>query len=365
MAFEESPRQAISPPVEKMKRPQERKLGTGTEHGMEPITFPQPDKIKSIGDLTRAMAETTAAGRDLGKAVEVVKAMAADKGCKVVLTLSGNATPFTTVIGELIDRKIVHAVVSTGSIVTHSFSAERGRPMFKIDDPDATDDNWFYNRGYNRIYDVVELEDSLNEGYDILHEVTDSLDPNVMVTSADITKLIGERLNEDYPEVNGLLHAAAANSVPVFVPSFTDCEIGLDFHSQNLERRKAGNPEVFYDGFGDWDQYAEFVSGSKTMGIITLGGGVPRNWAQQVGPYYDILVEKRMAPKSTFIRFKYGIRICSAPSTEGGLSGCTYSEGRSWGKFLHDDDGGQFCEVISDYSLAFPLLAQAVLESRK
>ena len=29
------------------------------------------------------------------------------------------------------------------------------------------------------------------------------------------------------------------------------------------------------------------------IGIVTIGGGVPRNWAQQVGPYLEIS-EKRL-----------------------------------------------------------------------
>ena len=360
-----SPTQAMTPPVEPMKKPHERKLGHGKEHGMKPVTFPHPDKIKTFSDLAKAMGETTAGARDVGKAVEVIRAMMSDKGCFVVLTLSGNATPFTTLIAELIDRKIVHCVVSTGSIVTHSFSVERGRPMFKIEDPDAIDDAWFYNRGYNRIYDVVELEDSLNEGYDILHQVTDSLEPDEPVCSADITRFLGEHLNEHFPKENGVLHAAARAGIPIFIPAFTDCEVGLDFHAQNLQRRKEEDPEIFFNAFEDVERYYELIKSAKVIGIIELGGGVPRNWAQQIGPFADILSEKAMEPKSLVIRIKYGVRICSAPSTEGGLSGCTFSEGRSWGKFLTEEAGGMFSEITSDYSIVFPIIVQAMMEQHK
>jgi deoxyhypusine synthase len=355
----------MNPPVEEMRKPHERKLGTGKEHGMKPVTFPHPNEIHTFGDLTKAMGETTAGARDLGKAVEVVKAMMADEGCTVVLTLSGNATPFTTLIAELIDRKIVHAVVSTGSIVTHTFSAERGRPMFQIEDPDAIDDNWFYNRGYNRIYDVVELESSLNEGYDLLRSVTDTMIEDASVSSADITKAIGKQLNEKFPEPNGLLHAAERAGVPIFIPAFSDCEVGLDFHAQNLERRAAGKPEVLYSAFKDLEQYCAVIKAAKTVGVLELGGGVPRNWAQQVGPFFDILTAKKMEPKDLIVRIKYAVRICSAPGTEGGLSGCGFAEGRSWGKFLDEQSGGMNAEIVGDYSLAFPLLCAAVLEDNK
>ena len=89
---------------------------------------------------------------------------------------------------------------------------------------------------------------------------------------------------------------------------------------------------------------------------------MPRNWGQQIGPFADILTEKGLEPKSLIIRIKYAVRMCSAPSTEGGLSGCTFSEGRSWGKFLPEEDGGKFAEIIGDYSLSFPLICAAIFE---
>lgn len=363
--------QMLMPPVGPLPKPHERKLGDGKEHGMEPITQPDPDKMKTFAGLAEVMAETTASGRDFGEAVAVCKAMVADKKCFRVLTITGNATPFTTLIAELIDRDIIHCVVSTGSVCTHSFSAERGQPMFKVSDPDAVDDNALYKHGYNRIYDTVELESSLNEGFDILRKITDEIDPDMMTSSSDITEAIGEYLNKEFPEENGLLHAAQRKGVPVFIPSFSDCEIGLDFWAQNVLREKEGKPTVMYDAFADWSKYADLIKRHKdSCGIITLGGGVPRNWAQQVGPSFDILTEYKAEPKSLIMRFRYGVRICTAVSYEGGLSGCTYSEGRSWGKFWPPEkeggkpgETGMHAEVTADYSLVFPLLCATLFES--
>ncbi len=355
----------LSPPVEAMVKPAERVLSDGTDLGLKRVSLLNPRKVKTFSDLAEAMAGTTAGGRDLGKAVEVVKAMRDDKYCLVVLTLTGNATPFTVLIAELIDKELIQCVVSTGAICTHSFSAERGKPLLQVDDPDAVDDNAFYNKGLNRIYDTVELETSLNEGYDALHKITDKLDPSEPVTSSDIMRLIGEYLIEKYPKSNGLLHAAARKKVPIFIPSFSDSEIGLDFHGQNLEREDKGKPSILFDAFADWKQYCALVKFSKSLGIITLGGGAPRNWAQQVGPFFDIMTEKGLAPKGEPVRFKYGVRICTASNTEAGLSGCHFHEGRSWGKFMHEDQGGMFAEIVGDYTLAFPLICQAVLEDTK
>jgi deoxyhypusine synthase len=98
-----------------------------------------------------------------------------------------------------------------------------------------------------------------------------------------------------------------------------------------------------------------------TLGIFTIGGGVPRNWAQQVAPYYEI-ANYRLGTEWKEPRFKYGVRICPEPVHWGGLSGCTYSEGVSWGKFVSPQDGGLFAEVYADATVVLPLLMKAVFD---
>ena len=88
---------------------------------------------------------------------------------------------------------------------------------------------------------------------------------------------------------------------------------------------------------------------------------MPRNWAQQVAPFYDI-VEHRLGVELDHPRFNYGVRICPEPVHWGGLSGCTYSEGVSWGKFVSPSEGGRFAEVMADATVAWPLIVRAVLE---
>ncbi|MGW8223710.1 MAG: deoxyhypusine synthase family protein, partial [Syntrophobacteria bacterium] len=97
----------------------------------------------------------------------------------------------------------------------------------------------------------------------------------------------------------------------------------------------------------------------KRLGIFTIGGGVPRNWAQQVSPYLEIL-EERCGSSFPIKKFRYGVRICPEPAYWGGLSGCTYSEGVSWGKFVSPEDGGRFAEVLCDATVAWPFLIKAV-----
>jgi deoxyhypusine synthase len=110
------------------------------------------------------------------------------------------------------------------------------------------------------------------------------------------------------------------------------------------------------------DDYYHRVCAAKRLGIFTIGGGVPRNWAQQVGPLGEVLERRGDGKHGQFIRFTYAVRICPEPVHWGGLSGCTYSEGVSWGKFVSEQEGGRHAEVYADATVAWPLLLRGVLE---
>jgi deoxyhypusine synthase len=109
----------------------------------------------------------------------------------------------------------------------------------------------------------------------------------------------------------------------------------------------------------DLGHFARLVSKSPKMGIVTIGGGVPRNWAQQAPPFIDV-INHRLGRDIPISRYHYGVRICPEPVHWGGLSGCTYSEGVSWGKFVPKEQGGQYAEVYADATIAWPILIKAV-----
>jgi deoxyhypusine synthase len=116
-----------------------------------------------------------------------------------------------------------------------------------------------------------------------------------------------------------------------------------------------------FNPFLDLQEYARLIGRAEELGIITVGGGVPRNWAQEVAPYYDI-TNARLGTELRVPRFRYGVRICPEPVHWGGMSGCTYSEGVSWGKFVSPREGGRYAEVYADATVVLPLLMKAVFE---
>jgi deoxyhypusine synthase len=116
-----------------------------------------------------------------------------------------------------------------------------------------------------------------------------------------------------------------------------------------------------FDPFEDLEHFAATLLRQSRLGIFTIGGGVPRNWSQQFGPFVE-LRHRRLGENIPLKRYHYGVRICPEPVYWGGLSGSPYSEAISWGKFVPPAEGGRFGEVFLDATVGLPLIVAAVLE---
>jgi deoxyhypusine synthase len=195
----------------------------------------------------------------------------------------------------------------------------------------------------------------------VVFEVLEGWDPNEVLCSYKLNHAIGGYLTKHAKDQRGILKSAFEMGVPVFVPAFTDSELGLDLALANRIREAAGRHKIRYDPFEDLEHFANTLLRQKRLGIFTIGGGVPRNWSQQFGPFIE-LRHRRMGENVPLKRYHYGVRICPEPVYWGGLSGSPYSEAISWGKFVPPADGGKFGEVFCDATVALPLIVGAVLE---
>jgi deoxyhypusine synthase len=324
---------------------------------LEPLDL---GKIKSIDDLVRAMSKTAFTGRQLGEAADVLEAMARDEECFVVMTLSGAMTVAKQglIVTELIDRGIVNAVVSTGALMAHGLVEATGRAHFRHN-PEVSDEE-LYEQGYNRVYDTLEPEQNLDDVEEVMSSVLEGWDHNEVMCSYKLNHAIGAYLAKQTPE-RGILKSAHAMGVPVFVPAFSDSEMGLDTALNNRLRESTGRHKIRFDPFEDLEHFAATLLRQKKLGILTIGGGVPRNWSQQFGPFCE-LRHRRLGENVPLKRYHYGLRICPEPVYWGGLSGSPYSEAVSWGKFVPPAEGGRFGEVFVDATVGLPLIVAAVLE---
>mgnify|MGYP003385201017 FL=1 len=358
-----------------------REFHDGAKDGLEALEPFDPDRIGSFEDLLVAMGKTAFGGRKLGEAFEVLWAMVSDPDCKVVLTLSGAMTiaKMGKIVSRMVDEGMVQCIVSTGALIAHGLSESVGKTHYQHH-PSMSDEELF-QKGYNRVYDTLEMESNLNYVEHVVSQTLKKLDRDQPLSSELLTRELGKTLTEEYVG-DGILKSAYVKKVPVFIPAFTDSEVGLDVgtwamaHEVDRARSEAGGKgdlAVFtaihqsYPSFNpylDLNSYADHVLSAKRLGIFTIGGGVPRNWAQQVGPYLEIC-NHRLGLNVKPPRFHYGVRICPEPDYWGGLSGCTYQEGLSWGKFVTPKDGGRFSEVLSDATVVWPLLMMGLLERKK
>jgi deoxyhypusine synthase len=338
----------------------DRKLHDPVQDKLSPVYPLDLSKVKGMSDLVRGMADTAFTGRQLGEAVDVLEAMARDKDCFVVMTLAGAMTVAKQglIVCDLIDKGLVNAVVSTGALMAHGLVEATGCKHYRYDP--RMNDVELYEAGYNRVYDTLEPEQNLDHVELVMEEVLGKWDPQQIMCSWKLNRAIGEHL-KNHAKGRGILKSAYQKNVPVFVPAFTDSEMGLDVALNNRMRAREGKAQLRYDPFLDLNYFAETLLQQSRLGILTIGGGVPRNWAQQFGPYCELRV-RRAGEDVELKRYHYGVRICPEPVYWGGLSGSPYSEAISWGKFVPPDEGGRFGEVFIDATVGLPVMCAALFE---
>jgi deoxyhypusine synthase len=339
----------------------DRKLHNPIEDRLIPLEPLDLQKVTSIDSLVRAMAKTAFTGRQLGEAADVLEAMALDQDAFVVMTLAGAMTVAKQglIITELIDRGIVNAIVSTGALMAHGLVEATGRAHFRAN-PEVPDEE-LYEQGYNRVYDTLEPEQNLDDVEEVMSAVLEAWDHNEVMCSYKLNHAIGAYLSKNAQGQRGILKSAYEKGVPVFVPAFTDSELGLDTALNNRLRESTGRHRIRFDPFEDLEHFAATLLRQKKLGIFTIGGGVPRNWSQQFGPFCE-LRHRRLGENVALKRYHYGLRICPEPVYWGGLSGSPYSEAISWGKFVPPSEGGRFGEVFLDATVGLPIIVAAVLE---
>jgi len=332
----------------------------GFQDNLEPVKAVDLNTCKTVDDVIRQMKSSSFEARKIGEAADILEEMFEKKDCYTVLTLSGALTmaKMSLIFTELIERGWVDAVVSTGALIAHGFIASSGMTHFKYDW--KMDDKKLYELGYDRVYDTLELEKNFLDASMLIDTIFGKEEyDGKSLGSWEICEIIGKHLHDASAE-SSLLKSAYEKKVPVYIPALNDSELGLDLISLRYSTRRSDRPKVkiTHDAFADVLDFANRFSKQETAGIFTIGGGVPRNWAQQIGPFLELKYDIS-DPNKKFPRYHYGVRICPDPVTWGGLSGCTYSEGSSWGKF---DPDGKYAEILVEATAVLPFLVKAVME---
>ena len=310
-------------------------------------------KQHNVVALVDAMKDMAFSSRDTGRAADIYEMMLRDTDCGVILCLAGSmiSAGLQKIFVDLVRNNMVDAIVSTGAnIVDQDFFEALGFNHY------IAGDEYKYGAGdaelrelmIDRIYDTFIDEEELRICDETTHQITNSLEPRPY-SSREFIREMGAYLvrNGKTPQDGGrdsIILAAYEKNVPIFCPAFSDCSAGFGLVAHQHARQ--GKPMVSIDSAKDFYEITQLKIANPTTGLLMMGGGVPKNFAQDIVVAADILgVDASM--------HKYAIQITVADARDGALSGSTLKEASSWGKV----DLTYEQMVFSEATLALPLIA--------
>ncbi len=302
--------------------------------------------IKSIDvvPLVDQMGETAFQARNLARAAAILDRMERDKDCAVILTLAGSliSAGLKQVIIDMIEYNMVDVIVSTGAnIVDQDFFEALGFRHYKGDP--CMDDAVLRELHIDRIYDTYIDEDELRVCDDTMAHIANTMNPGAY-SSREFIIAMGRYIEEKGHDRNSIVYKAFEKGVPIFVPAFSDCSAGF-----GLVHHQWNNPDkqVAIDSVKDFRELTRIKINNDRTGIVMLGGGVPKNFTQ------DIVVAAEVLGYEDVSMHTYAVQVTVADERDGGLSGSTLKEASSWGKV----DTVYEQMVFSEATIALPLLA--------
>jgi len=307
----------------------------------------------TIEDLVEVFARSGFNGRQLGEAAKLYAKMIKENAT-ICLTLSGAMTPvgFGGIIKSLIERGFIDWIITTGANVYHEDHFAWGLPVkqghFDVDDMKLYENEIVRIRDvYIKFYETLEAEDQ------IIQKMFGENFPDKPFTTAEFCNLMGKLSKEKskHPE-KSFVTTAYDYDVPVYISTMKDSSLALNLAVQRLQGKIYN-----LDFVKEIIEQASILFNSKKSGIVEIGGGVPKNAAQQTGPLLDQILRRNDGGQD------YIIQITDARPDTGGLSGATLQEGKSWGKVQDSHTG--VVTVYADATIAFPILALYVLSNQK
>ncbi len=301
--------------------------------------------IKSFNarELVDAMKEMSFTARDLGAASDLYDRMLADKECSIILTIAGSTSAggCMQIYVDLVKNNMVDVIVATGAAIVDmdffealGFQHYRGTPH--------VDDQKLRSLYIDRIYDTFIDEEELQVCDKTIKEIADSLPPGVY-SSREFIREMGRYLAAHAVKKDSLVQAAYECDVPIFCPAFSDSSAGFGLVLHQHERPEG---HVAIDSVKDFRELTMIKIKAETTGLLIIGGGVPKNFAQDTVICAEIL-------GNDVPMHKYAVQISVADVRDGACSSSTLKEATSWGKVDMAFEQMVYAEATS----VLPLLA--------
>ncbi len=313
------------------------------EHHMRMPTEPidlEPGMTTDV--LLSRMERISFQGRQLARAARVWQT-AIDHDAYIMMGLAGamTAAGMRKLVAQLIEKRYIDCLVSTGANLFHDIYETLGTPHF-MGSPEANDEELF-ECGLDRIYDTYADEREFERIDRWIGEWAVSKLERRPYSTREFIRELGLELERLSGGGNpGILTTAARYNMPIYCPAIADSSIGIGLAS--------AKDNFIFDVTADVKETGSQVIGRDTM-VLYCGGGTPKNFIQQTE-----VTAKHLGgdPKG----HKYAVQFITDAPHWGGLSGCTFDEAVSWGKI---NPAGEKVTVVCGATIALPMAASALL----
>jgi len=272
--------------------------------------------------IIEAMRNMSFTARETARAAEIFDKMINDQECTIMLCIAGSssAAGCMQVYADMVKYNMVDAVVATGaSIVDMDFFEALGFKHYK--GSSSANDQELRKCYIDRIYDTFIDEEQLQVCDNAIKQIADSLPPSPY-SSREFVREMGSYLVTNAKKPGSLVQTAFENDVPIFCPAFSDSSAGFGLVKHQVENKDS---HVSIDSVKDFRELTEIKIQSPTSGLFMIGGGVPKNFAQ------DTVICAEMLGKEVDMH-KYAVQITVADVRDGACSSSTLKEAASWGK---------------------------------
>ena len=293
----------------------------------------------SAGELVKEMNSTGVLGAGkVGEACNLVAQMFSDPSYTVFLTLSGALVPagFREVIHDLIEDEYVNVLVTTGANMVHDMVEALGyRHMIGSF---QAEDRLLRAKNIGRIGDIYIEQKAFQSLEKWLFQTVETIpeEKRQRISSVELLREIGKRIKDE----ESILAVASKKDVPIICPALIDSIAGFQLWMFGQDKILRIDPLL------DIKAIMDKVYEAKKVGIIILGGGVPKHFALFANTFREGV--------------DAAVQITMDRPEPGGLSGASLEEAISWGKVKPK---GKAVTVICDATIAFPLIVAAALEN--
>ncbi len=308
--------------------------------------------------------------RNLAEAADILAEMLDEPECAVILTLAGSlvSAGLKEALIALVECDMVDAIVSTGAVVVDQdfFEGLGFRHYRAPGTPEApeVDDEELRALGIDRIYDTWIDEGELQHCDRVVAGILDGMEARPW-SSREVVRELGAYLDRYHGDARSFVLSAYRKEVPVFVPALSDSSAGFGAVAHRMKAASLGLPQMAFDSAKDFHELALIKLAAAETGLLMVGGGVPKNFAQDAVVAARLLAaggwgaaggmgtgagDARIDVRVPMHRF--AIQLTVADARDGGLSGSTLREATTWGKV----DAARERMVFGEATVTFSLL---------